>query len=186
MCLTSRDAGCSNCDLFSLVVRLDVGVGDLHLAGHLLEDLLREHARPEVVQHLLLGEALLLQLVLVLRLVALEELLLELVEARVELLVRDGDVELLGGDLELGLLDEAADERVAELRELGRPGGGKVLLARLVGRLRLAQQPVVLGLRDLAVADDRDRIRRDVAGRAVVVVAAAAARGVDAESERSK
>ena len=130
-------------------------------------------------------QALLLELVLVLLLVAVEELLLQLVEALVELLVGDSDVELLGRDLELGLLDEAAHERVAKLRELGRPRRGEVLLARLVGRLRLAQQPVVLGLRDLPVADHRDRIGRHIGRRAVVVVTAAAC-GCDSERERSE
>ena len=141
--------------LVLLVVRLDVRVGDLDLARDLLEDLLGQHPRSQVLEHLLLGQALLLELLLVLRVVALEELLLELVEARLQLLVGHRDVELLGGDLELRLLDEAADERVAELRELGRPRCGELLLARLVRRLRLGQKPVVLGLRDGPVVDER-------------------------------
>ena len=137
-----------------------------------------------VLQHLLLRQAPLFELGLVGLLVALEELLLELVEALVELLVGDRDVELLGRDLELGLLDEAGDDRVAKLRELGRAG----LRETLARALRRSSRPGSAAGRtrtsDLTVADDGDRVRRDL-GAALVVVAAATG-GRDPERERSE
>jgi hypothetical protein len=169
-----------------LVVGLDVLVRDLDLARDLLEDLLREHPRAEHLQHLLLRLAGVLELLLVGLLVAAEVLLLELVQARLDLLVAHGDVELLRRDLVLGLLDEVADDRVPKLRELGRPGRGELLLALLEGRLRLGQKAVVLGLRDRDVADDGDRVRRHVRRLAFVVIVPAAADDRDAEGERSQ
>ena len=60
-----------------------------------------------------------------------EELLLQFVEALLDLLVRDLDVQLLGLERELGALDEAADDAVAQSDVLGRPGLRELLALRL-------------------------------------------------------
>ena len=165
-----------------LVELLDFFVGHLHVLGDLLEDPLGEKARADVRPHLRVGEPLLRELRLVLLLVTLEELLLQLLQALLDVCVGDLDLELLRRDLELGLLDQAADDRVAELCEVGRSRRRKLLVAGLVRLLGLRDEPVVLRLRDLPVADDRDGPVRNV-GRLAVVTAAAGGSG--SERERS-
>ena len=171
--------------LVLVVVGLNVLVGDLDFARDLLEDLLGKQPGMERGEHLLLRLAGLLELRLVGLVVAVEVLVLELVEALVDLLVRHGDVALLGRELVLGLLDKVADDRGAKLRELGRSGRGELLSLSFALLLRGREQPVVFGLRNLTVPDERNRIRGHVGGLAVVVVPAASG-GRDREGERSE
>jgi hypothetical protein len=158
--------------LVLVVVGRDLLVGDLGVLGHLLEDPLLDELRADVALHAVLAEALLLQLILVLLLAAAEVLLLDLREPVVHLLVRDLDAELVGLDLELRPLDEELDGLVLEGVVLGRAALREVALLQRVALLRLRDERVELGLRDVGAVDDRDRIGRHF-------VAAAAAAGDD-------
>ena len=80
-------------------------VGDLDALRHLGVDLLLDQLGANVFLHLVLVEPLLLELLRILLLAALEVLLLELREARVDVLVLDLDVEVAGLLLELRALD---------------------------------------------------------------------------------
>ena len=172
--------------LVLVVVVLDLLVGDLHVLGDLLEDPLLDELRADVAANLLVGEALLLELLLVALLVAGEVLLLDLLEPVLDLLVADVDVELVGLLLELRALHEELDGLVLEHVVLGGPDLREGALLGLVALLRLADQPVELGLRDRVAVDDGDR----VAWHALVVVTAAATcdgkRGEHEQEKKSK
>jgi hypothetical protein len=87
-----------------------------------------------------------------------EVLLLDLIQARLDVLVADRDAEILGLLRVLGALDEEEDD----LRAHGAVGRGAGLRERLVlGRvaaLCLVEGLVVGDLRDRVAADDRDRV----------------------------
>jgi hypothetical protein len=163
--------------LVVVVVLPDVLVGDLDLLGHLLVDLLGDQLVLDLLADLLLGEALLLEVLRVLGLVAAEVLLRHLLEPGVDLLVADLDVELVGGLAILRLLDEVLHGLVLERLVLRRPGLREVALLLLERLLGAPHQRVELGLRDLLVADDGDGAVRHA------LVAAAATHGEAEQGE---
>ena len=146
--------------LVLLVGGLDLLVGDLDALGHLGVDLLLDQLGANVVLHLVLVEPLLLELLRILLLAALEVLLLELREARVDVLVLNLDVEVAGLLLELRALDEELHGLSAQRLVLLRARLRERTLLLRIAALRLADQLVELVLRDRLVADDGDSVRR--------------------------
>ncbi len=94
MCRTDARLGHGVVRLVLLVVRLDVGVRDLHVVGDLVVDPLREELRADVLAQRRLGVALVLEALLELRLAPAEVLLLHLVDLLRDLRVRHLDAEL--------------------------------------------------------------------------------------------
>ena len=86
------------------------------------------------------------------------ELLLDLVEPRLDVGVADLDPHLRGLLLVLARRDQELRRVRAEIVQLGRAGLGEGVLRRLVVLLGLADQRVPLRLRDRLVTDDRDRV----------------------------
>ena len=166
--------------LVLVVVRVDFLVGHRLALRDLREELLRDELRAQIGQDVCLGDRLLLELRPVLRVVAVEELLLQLREPGVDFLIRHRDPESLRLSRELDPLDQEIDGLVLQLLVLGRAGGGKLPLLRLVGRLGLGEETVELGPGHGRLIDDRHGVRGN-GDRArtlgvVTVVPAAAAR----------
>ncbi len=113
-----------------------------------------------------LGETLRLELLLILRLASAEVLRLDLLDARVDVLVGDDDLEALRLLLELVLLDEVLHRLILE-RLVGRRAGLRERrLPRGVRALGAVHQRVELHLRDRVAADDGNCVRRDAPGTA--------------------
>ena len=157
--------------LVLVVVGLDVVVADLDVARDLLEDLLADQLELDPLAHFLVAEALLLQRVLValvhlrLRRLLLARrvavvLLLDLLQPRVDVLVADLGVEPVGLLLVLAALDQELRRVGLEVREVDRARLREGPVRRLEVPAGLLDQRVPVGLRDLLVADDRDRVVR--------------------------
>src|SRR6266498_1597723 len=166
--------------LMLVVVLLDVRVADLHLARDLLEDLLGDQLRPDVGLHLLVGQALLLELLVVARLTATEVLLLDLLEPIGDLLVGDRDAQIFGFLRELDTLHEVLHRLVLERLVLLRACRRELPLLALVAPLRLIEQLVELLLCDRLAVDLRNCVAGDVAA------ATPTATGEDRDKRRKK
>src|SRR5262245_16472669 len=155
--------------LVLVVVGLDVVVADLDVLRDLFEDLLADELELDPLAHFLVAEALLLQRVLV-ALVHLRRrrlllagrvavvLLLDLLQSRVDVLVADLGVEVVGLLLVLAALDQELRGVGLEIGEVDRARLRELSVRRLEVPAGLLDQRVPVGLRDLLVADDRDRI----------------------------
>ena len=126
-----------------------------------------------------LGETLRLQLLLVLRLATAEVLRLDLLDARVDVLVADDDPEALRPLLELVLLDEVLHRLILERLVLRRARLRERCFPRGVRALGAVHQRVEQHLRDRVAADDGNRVRRDAPG-----ATAAAACGDEHEGDQ--
>src|SRR5450759_3329660 len=149
-----------------VVVRLDLLRGDLGVVADFGAHGILQHLGLELRLELLHGHALLLQQRVELLLAA--DLLGDLLDALVELLLRDGDVHagrLLLDDLVLHqVVDDARFELVVLRRALFGERGSP-LLGPVLG-LRLGPDLVELPLRDTGAADRRDGPGRDLVAAA--------------------
>ena len=135
------------------VVRLDLRGRDVDRAGDLLEELLGDDLGAHLLFRLVLREALLCERLLVAILAAPVELLLQLLDALVDLRVGDLDAPVRGLLRELGALDEERDRLTLQLLVLGGTGFRKGPLLRLVALLRASHQRLELVLGHLRRAD---------------------------------
>ena len=123
----------------------------------------------------LLGQGLLVALVVVA-----VELLLQPLDALVDVLVAHLDAHLFGFLRELGALEEERDRLRLELFVLEAPGLGEGTLLRRVGLLGAVHERVELLLRHLLRAGDGDIVRAELCGR----FASAAACGDERERKK--
>ena len=143
------------------VVLLHLGVGDGDRLRHLVVDLLGDELRLDVAAERLRRVALDLELGVELRLVAGEVLLLDLVDASLDLLVRDGELALVRLLGVLGALDEKRDGLALQRLVLAGAGLRERALLGGVGLLRAIDQRVEAHRRDRCPVDCGNGILRD-------------------------
>src|SRR5207237_8664249 len=124
-------------------------------------------AGADVLAHLLIGQALALELGLVLLLTARiagsmrsEVLRLDRLQLLLDVLVRDVQPQIRRLLLELTSLDEDLHRGLSNRGVIGR-AGLEIALLSSIARARLVEKVVELLLRDRAIADDGDVVRPD-------------------------
>src|SRR5690242_6187626 len=123
---------------------------------------------------MIFGQALALELLLVGAVVLLEVLLLDVVQAVLDLLVSFADVRFLWLLRELVPLDEELNRLLLQLLVLLRAGLREGALLLRVALLRLVEEAVEVLLGDRLVADRRDVVARHGAGARATAAPAAA------------